>query len=50
MIKAAAAAGFIQEEAIVTEAAVCAYRAGADIYISYFAKELAEYKKEGKFG
>lgn len=50
MIKAAAAAGFIQEEAVVTEAAVCAYRAGADIYISYFAKELAEYKKEGKFG
>lgn len=50
MIKAAAAAGFIQEEPVVIEAAVCAYRAGADIYISYFAKELAEYKKEGKFG
>lgn len=50
MIKAAAAAGFMQEEAIVIESAVCAYRAGADIYISYFAKELAEYKKEGRFG
>ncbi len=50
MIKAAAAAGFMQEEAIVMETAVCAYRAGADIYISYFAKELAEYKKEGRFG
>lgn len=50
MIKAAAAAGFMQEEAIVIETAVCAYRAGADIYISYFAKELAEYKKEGRFG
>lgn len=50
MIKAAAAAGFMQEEAIVTETAVCAYRAGADIYISYFAKEIAEYKKEGRFG
>ena len=48
--EAAAAAGFMQEEAIVIESAVCAYRAGADIYISYFAKELAEYKKEGRFG
>lgn len=50
MIKAAAAAGFIQEETIAAEAAVCAYRAGADIYISYFAKELAQYIKEGKVG
>ena len=50
MIKAAAAAGFIDEEKAVTEAAVCAYRSGAGIYISYFAKELAEYMKEGKLG
>ncbi len=50
MIKAAAAAGLMQEEAIVIETAVSAYRAGADLYISYFAQELAEYMKEGKLG
>lgn len=50
MIKAACAAGFLDEGKIVAEAAACAYRAGADIYISYFAKELAAYMKEGKLG
>ena len=50
MIKAAAAAGWIQEEPAVLEAAACAYRAGADIYISYFAPQLAEAMKEGKLG
>ena len=50
MIKAASAAGWIQEEQVVAEAAVCAYRAGADIYISYYAQELAQYIKEGKLG
>ncbi len=50
MIKAAAAAGFVSEEELAIEAAVCAYRAGADIYISYFAQELAEYMQEGKLG
>lgn len=50
MIKAACAAGFLDEGQIVSEAAACAYRAGADIYISYFAKELAAYMKEGKPG
>ncbi len=50
MIKAAAAAGWIEEEALMIEAAVCAYRAGAGIYISYFAQELAECMREGKLG
>lgn len=50
MIKAAAAAGYMDEEKTVIEAAACAYRAGADLYISYYAKELAEYMKEGKLG
>lgn len=50
MIKAASAAGFMDEEKTVIETAACAYRAGADIYISYFAKELAEYMREGKLG
>lgn len=50
MVKAAARNGWIEEEKIVCEMAVGAYRAGADIYISYFAKELAQYMKEGKIG
>lgn len=50
MIKAAALAGWIQEEALMIETAVCAYRAGADLYISYFAKELAQAMREGKLG
>lgn len=50
MIKAAAAAGYMDEAAAAAEAAVCAYRAGADIYISYYAKEIAEYMEEGRIG
>lgn len=41
MIKSAAAAGMIDEAAIVYETAVSVFRAGADILISYFAPELA---------
>ncbi|MDR2795990.1 MAG: porphobilinogen synthase [Spirochaetaceae bacterium] len=41
MIKAAAAAGLIDEAAIVYETAVSVFRAGADILISYFAPELS---------
>ena len=50
MVKTTAAAGFLDEERIVCEMAACAYRAGADIYISYFAEELARYMDEGKIG
>ncbi len=50
MIKAAAAAGYIDEAAIVCESAVCMYRAGADLLITYFARELAEYMQEGRIG
>ena len=42
MVKAAAKCGFIDEEKIMCEMAVSAFRAGADIYITYFAKELAK--------
>lgn len=48
MIKAGAALGYIDEERIICESAICMYRAGADILITYFAKELAQYIKEGK--
>lgn len=50
MIKAAAKLGYINEEALVCESAVCMYRAGADMLITYFACEIAEYIKEGKIG
>ena len=50
MVKTTGAAGFIDEERIMCEMAVSAYRAGADIYITYFAKELARCMKEGKIG
>ncbi len=50
MVKTTAEAGFLDEERIVCEMAACAYRAGADIYISYFAEELAHYMDEGKIG
>lgn len=50
MVKTTAAAGFIDEERIMCEMAVSAYRAGADIYITYFAKELAECMRKGLIG
>lgn len=50
MIRAAAAAGYIDEAQVAAETAACAYRAGADIYISYFAEELAQYMEEGRLG
>ncbi|MCF0133670.1 MAG: porphobilinogen synthase [Blautia sp.] len=50
MVKAAARNGWIDEERIISEMAVGAYRAGAQIYISYFAKELARLMDEGRIG
>ena len=50
MVKTTAAAGFLDEASIVCEMAACAYRAGTDIYITYFAKELAQYMDEGRLG
>ena len=50
MIQAAAAAGYIDREAVICESAVCMYRAGADLLITYFAMELAQYIREGRIG
>jgi len=50
MVKAAAQAGFVDESSIMCEMAVSAYRAGTDLYISYFAKELAECIAQGIIG
>ncbi len=50
MIKAAAKAGWIDETDIMCEIAVSAFRAGSDIYISYFAEELATCIEQGRIG
>lgn len=50
MVKAAARLGYIEEEKIVCEMATSTYRAGADIYLTYFAKELAKFMDEGRIG
>lgn len=50
MVKAAAKMGWIDEERIVCEMAVSAYRAGAQIYLTYYAKELAKCMDEGRIG
>lgn len=50
MIKAAAAMGYIDEEAIVCETATAVFRAGADILITYYAPEIAGYIQEGRIG
>lgn len=50
MVKTTAAAGLIDGERIMCEMAVSAYRAGADIYITYFAKELAACMRKGLIG
>ena len=50
MIKAAAAAGMVDEQAIIAETTVSIYRAGADILITYFAKEIAKMIDEGRIG
>ena len=50
MVKAAAKMGWIDEERLIGEMAVGAYRAGAQIYITYFAEEIAKMMDEGRIG
>ena len=50
MVKAAAKMGWIDEDRIMCEMAVSAYRAGAQSYLTYYAKELAKCMDEGRIG
>ena len=50
MVKAGASLGYIEEERIISEMAVGVYRAGADIYLTYFAPEIARLMDEGRIG
>jgi porphobilinogen synthase len=43
MVKAAAAAGYLDERAAVLEALTSIRRAGADIVVSYHAKDAAQW-------
>ena len=46
MVKAAAAAGYVDERATVCEILTSLHRAGADIVISYHAKQAAGWLKD----
>lgn len=50
MVKAGAKLGYIEEDRIICEMAASAYRAGTDIYLTYFAKEIARFIDEGRIG
>ncbi len=50
MVKAGAKLGYIEEDRIICEMAASAYRAGTDIYLTYFAKEIAGFMEEGRIG
>ena len=50
MIKAAAAQGLIDEYGVMCESAVSVFRAGANMLITYYAKELADAIRKGDIG
>lgn len=50
MVKAGAKAGFIDEEKIICEMAAGTYRAGASVYLTYFAEEIAACMDKGLIG
>lgn len=50
MIKAAAKLGYIDEEKMICETATSIYRAGSNILLTYYAKELAKFMDQGRIG
>lgn len=50
LIKAGAALGYVDEDAIVCEMAASVYRAGADIFLTYYAEKIAQFMDEGRIG
>ena len=50
MIKAAAAAGLVDERRIMCETALSVFRAGANMLITYYAKEIADAIREKEIG
>lgn len=47
MLKAASQNGWLNEQAVVMEAMLCFKRAGADGILTYYAKQVAEWLKQG---
>ena len=50
MVKAGAKLGYVEEERIIAEMAIGAYRAGASVYLTYFAEEIARLMDRGVIG
>ena len=50
MIKAAAAAGLVDEQRIMCETALSVFRAGANMLITYYAQEIANAIRMGEIG
>lgn len=50
MVKAAKHLGYMDEKKVICEMATGVYRAGASIYLTYFAEEIAECMKKGDIG
>ena len=50
LIKAGGKLGYIEEEKLICETAASIYRAGCNILLTYFAKELAGYMDKGLIG
>ncbi len=46
MIKAAAAQGWVDERKVALESLLCIKRAGADIILTYYARQAAEWLNE----
>lgn len=50
MIKAAAKLGYVDEAKMICETTASIYRAGTEILLTYYAKEIAGFIKEGRIG
>lgn len=50
MVKAGAKLGYVEEEKIIAEMAAGVYRAGASVYLTYFAREVAQLIDDGVIG
>ena len=50
MVKAGAQLGYVEEDRMIAEMAVGAFRAGASVYITYFAEETARLMDAGVIG
>ncbi|MBQ2276832.1 MAG: porphobilinogen synthase [Lachnospiraceae bacterium] len=50
MVKAAKHLGYMDEKKVICEMATGVYRAGASIYLTYYAEEIAECMKKGDIG